>query len=104
MNTKVESKFSILFDLLNKIFRGNLNKARIKFIGLFIIALRKVQTLGIVNAAAGNRVHPACPLSYCLVWDIISIIRVICKTNTDLGVNCQVYPDYLTMNNNILTE
>jgi len=35
MNTRVESKFSILFDSLNMIFGADLNKARIKFIGIY---------------------------------------------------------------------
>ncbi|NOX86744.1 MAG: hypothetical protein GXO86_12410 [Chlorobi bacterium] len=45
MNTRVESKISVLNDTLVKIFRAELNLARIKFISLFIIALCKVQTV-----------------------------------------------------------
>lgn len=45
MNTRIESKISVLNDTLVKIFGGELNLARIKFIGLFIIALSKVQTV-----------------------------------------------------------
>jgi hypothetical protein len=51
MNTRVESKISILFDSLNNIFGADLNKARIKFIGLFIIALSKVQTVNFEKIA-----------------------------------------------------
>ena len=45
MNTRYESKISILNDTLVKIFGSELNLARIKFISLFIIALSKVQTV-----------------------------------------------------------
>ena len=45
MNTRYKSKISILNDTLVKIFGSELNLARIKFIGLFIIALSKVQTV-----------------------------------------------------------
>ena len=45
MNTRSESKISILNDTLVKIFGSELNLARIKFISLFIIALSKVQTV-----------------------------------------------------------
>lgn len=50
-NTRVESKISILNDTLIKIFGADLNKARIKFIGLFIIALSKVQTVNFEKIA-----------------------------------------------------
>ena len=45
MNTRFESKISILNDTLVNIFGSELNLARIKFISLFIIALSKVQTV-----------------------------------------------------------
>ncbi len=45
MNTRYESKISILNDPLVKIFGSELNLARIRFISLFIIALSKVQTV-----------------------------------------------------------
>ena len=45
MNTRFESKISILNDTLVKIFGSKLNLARIKFISLFIIALSKEQTV-----------------------------------------------------------
>jgi hypothetical protein len=50
-NTRVESKISILNDTLIKIFGADLNKARIKFIGLFFIALSKVQTVNFEKIA-----------------------------------------------------
>lgn len=50
-NTRVESKISILNDALIKIFGSDLNLARIKFIGLFIIALSKVQTVNFEKIA-----------------------------------------------------
>jgi hypothetical protein len=51
MNTRIESKNSILNDTLVKIFGDNLNLARIKFIGLFISALIKVQTVSFEKLA-----------------------------------------------------
>ncbi len=45
MNTKVESKNSILFTTLSQIFGDNMNLARIKFFGLFISSLCRVQTV-----------------------------------------------------------
>jgi hypothetical protein len=45
MNTKIESKNSILFTILIEVFGANMNLARIKFFGLFISALCKVQTV-----------------------------------------------------------
>lgn len=53
MNTRVESKISILNDVLNNNFGANLNLARIKFISLFIIALSKVQTVNFEKLAVG---------------------------------------------------
>ncbi len=45
INTKAESKNSILFATLSSIFGDKMNLARIKFFGLFICALCKVQTV-----------------------------------------------------------
>jgi hypothetical protein len=45
MNTRVESKNTILFTTLSQIFGDKMNLARIKFFGLFICALCKVQTV-----------------------------------------------------------
>ena len=45
MNTKVENKVKILSDTLAEFFGDNMNLARIKFFGLFISALCKVQTV-----------------------------------------------------------
>jgi hypothetical protein len=45
MNTKVESKSSILSATLEEYFGEKMNLARIKFFGLFICALCKVQTV-----------------------------------------------------------
>ena len=44
-NTRDESKNSILFTTLSQIFGDKMNLARIKFFGLFICALCKVQTV-----------------------------------------------------------
>ncbi len=43
MNTKAENKNTILFTTLSQIFGDKMNLARIKFFGLFICALCKVQ-------------------------------------------------------------
>jgi len=45
MNTKIESKNTILFTILTEVFGDKMNLARIKFFGLFICALCKVQTV-----------------------------------------------------------
>ncbi len=45
MNTRIESKNTILFATLTSIFGDKMNLARIKFFGLFICALCKVQTV-----------------------------------------------------------
>lgn len=45
MNTSIESKNSILLSTLSEIFGDKMNLARIKFFGLFICALCKVQTV-----------------------------------------------------------
>jgi dTDP-D-glucose 4,6-dehydratase len=44
-NTRVENKNTILFKTLSQIFGDKMNLARIKFFGLFICALCKVQTV-----------------------------------------------------------
>lgn len=51
MNTRIESKISILNETLIHNFGADLNLARIKFISLFIIALTKVQTVGFEKLA-----------------------------------------------------
>ncbi len=51
MNTRDESKISVLYDTLIKNFGPDLNLARIKFIGLFISALCKVQTVSFEKLA-----------------------------------------------------
>ena len=45
MNTSIESKNSILISILSEVFGDKMNLARIKFFGLFIMALCKVQTV-----------------------------------------------------------
>lgn len=45
MNTSIGGKNSILVSTLVEIFGQNMNLARIKFFGLFICALCKVQTV-----------------------------------------------------------
>lgn len=45
MNTSTESKNSILLSTLSEVFGDNMNLARIKFFGLFICALCKVQSV-----------------------------------------------------------
>jgi len=45
MNTKAENKVNILSDTLKEFFGDKMNLARIKFFGLFISALCKVQTV-----------------------------------------------------------
>ncbi len=52
MNTRVESKNSILFSTLSQVFGDKMNLARIKFFGLFICALCKVQTVCFEKLAA----------------------------------------------------
>lgn len=52
MNTRVESKNSILFSTLSQIFGDKMNLARIKFFGLFICALCRVQTVCFEKLAA----------------------------------------------------
>jgi len=51
MNTKSESKNTILIDSLVQIFANKMNLARIKFFGLFISALCKVQTVSFEKLA-----------------------------------------------------
>ena len=45
MNTREETKSSILFETLDAVLGENINKARLKFISLFIIALNQVRTV-----------------------------------------------------------
>jgi hypothetical protein len=53
MDTRVENKNTILFATLSQIFGDKMNLARIKFFGLFICALCKVQTVCFEKLAAG---------------------------------------------------
>ena len=53
MNTRAENKNTILFATLSQIFGDKMNLARIKFFGLFICALCKVQTVCFEKLAAG---------------------------------------------------
>ena len=53
MDTRAENKNTILFATLSQIFGDKMNLARIKFFGLFICALCKVQTVCIDKLAAG---------------------------------------------------
>ena len=43
MNTREESKSSILFEALDLVLGENVNRARLKLIALFIIALNQVR-------------------------------------------------------------
>jgi len=52
MNTSTESKNSILLSTLTEVFGDKMNLARIKFFGLFICALCKVQTVCFEKLAA----------------------------------------------------
>lgn len=52
MNTSIESKNSILLSTLSEVFGDKMNLARIKFFGLFIMALCKVQTVCFEKLAA----------------------------------------------------
>ena len=58
MNTKAETKSSILFKALDIVFDKNINKARVKLIALFIIALNQVRTVGFEKLAIAFE-HPA---------------------------------------------
>jgi len=51
-NTSIESKNSILLSTLSEVFGDKMNLARIKFFGLFIMALCKVQTVCFEKFAA----------------------------------------------------
>lgn len=53
MTTKVENKVTILSDTLKEFFGDKMNLARIKFFGLFISALCKVQTVCFEKLACG---------------------------------------------------
>lgn len=52
MNTRLEDKNNHLFSTLSQVFGANMNIARIKFFGLFICALCKVQTVCFEKLAA----------------------------------------------------
>ena len=53
MTTKVENKVTVLSDTLKEFFGDKMNLARIKFFGLFISALCKVQTVCFEKLACG---------------------------------------------------
>jgi hypothetical protein len=53
MNTRAENKNTILFSTLSQVFGDKMNLARIKFFGLFICALCKVQAVCFEKLAAG---------------------------------------------------
>jgi hypothetical protein len=53
MNARVDRKNSILLSTLSQVSGGKMNMARIKFFGLFIYALCKVQTVCFEKLAAG---------------------------------------------------
>jgi hypothetical protein len=57
INTRAESKNTILFATLSQIFGDKMNLARIKFFGLFICALCKVQTVCFEKLAADFNTH-----------------------------------------------
>lgn len=52
-NFKVEYKSSELIAILSKNYAGKMNLARIKFFGLFIVALCKLQTVNFEKLATG---------------------------------------------------
>jgi len=51
MNTRVNTKSSILFEALDKVFDKDINKARVKLIAMFIIALNQVRTVNFERLA-----------------------------------------------------
>jgi hypothetical protein len=51
MNTRVNPKSIILFEALDKVFDQRINKARVKLISLFIIALNHVRTVNFERLA-----------------------------------------------------
>jgi len=51
MNTRVDTKSSILFDALDKVFENKIDKARVKLTALFIIALNQVRTVNFERLA-----------------------------------------------------
>jgi hypothetical protein len=53
MKIKVENKVSVLSDTLKEFFGDKMNIARIKFFGLFISSLCKVQTVRFEKLACG---------------------------------------------------
>ena len=53
MKTKVENKVTVLSDTLKEFFGDKMNLARIKFFGLFISVLCKVQTVCFEKLACG---------------------------------------------------
>lgn len=57
MNIKDENKGNILSKSLAEYFGNSMNLALIKFFGLFISALCKVQTVGFERIACGFETH-----------------------------------------------
>ncbi len=51
MNTRDESKSSVLFDALDSVLGENINKARLKLMSLFIIALNQIRTVSFEKLA-----------------------------------------------------
>jgi hypothetical protein len=52
MTTKVDNKSTILSEILTEYFAGKMNLARIKFLGMFICALCKAQTVSYEKLAS----------------------------------------------------
>ncbi|KAA6323036.1 hypothetical protein EZS27_027482 [termite gut metagenome] len=80
MPTKVPDKNTKLIVVLHTHFGGNMNLARIKFLGLFICALCKVQTVGLEKLAVafegGSKSESSLRRIQCFIADY--------KLNTDL--------------------
>lgn len=51
MNTRADTKSSVLFEALDKVFNKKINKARVKLISLFIIALNQARTVNFEKLA-----------------------------------------------------
>jgi len=72
MNTKVENKVTILSDTLKEFFGDKMNLARIKFFGLFISALCKVQTVCFEKLACSFETNVRVDSSLCRIQRFIS--------------------------------
>jgi hypothetical protein len=77
MNTRLEAKINHLFSTLSKVFGEEMNFARIKFFGLFICALCKVQTVCFEKLAVsfGSSLpgYNALRLSTCLIKNLLPV-------------------------------